>query len=109
MKKIILIVLVVVLLVGALTIPAAAFGGPQGGHDKTWSDHHRQLWKAHQNEWQDYDRQWREHQNDKHWREVHVRMWHDWYQWHRDQERVLRIRIASNAHDGPRLDIDFRN
>jgi hypothetical protein len=108
MKKLIVIVLVVVLLVGALTIPAAAFG-PKGGHDQAWRHNHDQMWKVHAKEWNDYDRQWREHSNDKRWREVHVRMWHDWYQWHRDNESVLKMKFSRDSHSGPRLDIDFRN
>ena len=28
------------------------------------------------------------------WREVHIRMWHEWYQWHKDNESYLNIRIS---------------
>jgi hypothetical protein len=107
MKKVILIVLVAVLLVGALTIPAAAFS-PKGSNAQSWKYNHAQTWKTHEKRWSDYDRQWREHSNDKRWREEHISMWHDWYQWHRDNESVLKIKISPHSHRGPRLDIDFR-
>jgi hypothetical protein len=107
MKKIMVSILAAVFLVGVLTIPAAAFG-KKGGPDQAWKNQHQQLWRAHQREWREYDREWRAHQNDRRWREEHIRMWNDWYQWHRDNESVLNIRIAPNSHGEPRLDIDFR-
>ena len=64
--------------------------------------HHGKVWRA-------YDRQWREHSNDRRWRERHIIMWHDWYQWHRDNENVLKINVSLDSHGGPKLDIDYRN
>jgi hypothetical protein len=108
MKKVIVIVLVAVLLVGALTIPAAAFG-PQGVNDQAWRHNHEQTWKTNEKQWSDHDRQWREHSNDQKWREEHMSMWHDWYQWHRDNESVLKIKVSPDSQGGPKLDIDYRN
>lgn len=100
-----LIILVVVMVVISV-IPTSSYAD---GHDRVWRHHHEQLWKAHEKEWRNYDHLWAAHRGDRHWREVHIRMWHEWYQWHKDNESYLNIRISPDAHVGPRLEIDFSN
>ena len=81
MKKTGLILLICFVVIGIL--PVAAYAD-SWGHDQAWRDHHDGAWRDHAGQWRGYDRQWSEHANDRHWRDEHMRMWHDWYQWHRD-------------------------
>lgn len=104
MKKMIIILVVVMLAISVIPITSYA-----EGHDKAWKHHHKQVWKAHEREWSKYDRQWAAHRGDRHWREEHIKMWPEWYRWHKENESVLSIRIPLKSHGGPSLDIDFRN
>jgi hypothetical protein len=78
-------------------------------HDQAWRDHHQQIWRDHEMDWRMHDREWLAHRGDWHWREEHIRMWHDWYMWHRDHESFLNIHVSDDANGGPRLDIDISN
>lgn len=104
-KKMLFLMAVLVIIISVLALPIATFAA---GHDQDWKHNHDQTWKTHQKQWSEYDRQWIKHRGDKQWREEHIKLWHDWYQWHRDNESVLKIKVSPDAHGGPNLDIDFR-
>lgn len=67
------------------------------GHDRRY--HHEQMWRDHEREWRDHDREWREHSRDRRWREEHRRMWHDWYDWHRDNENEFHLRVSDEGFE----------
>lgn len=99
MKKLLVLLAVVV----AVSIfPLAAYAD-EDHHNRDWQEHHDRMWKDHERDWREHDREWKEHRDDRRWREVHAREWHDWYQWHRDQESVLRLHLSGNDFI---LDID---
>jgi len=108
-KKLLLLLVVLAVVTSMLVLPIATYAYGHDQHDQAWKQHHDQTWKAHEKQWGDYDRQWRAHRGDRHWREEHIKMWHDWYQWHRDNESVLKIKVGPDSHGGPTLDIDFRS
>jgi len=104
MKKL-LILLVVVMAVTVLVFGAFA----DGGHDQNWRNHHDQMWKAHDKDWAAHDRDWLQHRGDKKWREDHMKLWSDWYQWHRDNESLVNFKVSSrDPHGVLCLDIDYR-
>ncbi len=111
MKKIFIVLVAVMVAMSAFSMVsyAGGHGRRDRGHDQAWRRHHQQVWKAHEREWRRYDREWAAHRGDRHWREAHIRMWPEWYRWHRDNESFLSIRISADSHGGPFLDLDFRN
>jgi hypothetical protein len=99
MKKL-LVLMAVALAVSILPVSAYAY---DGNHDQGWTDHHDREWRHHEREWKHHDREWREHRYDRHWREVHAREWHEWYQWHRDYDNHFYLHVSGDEFE---LDID---
>ncbi len=54
------------------------------GHDQQWQHQHATEWNSHSKQWSEYDREWQAHRGDTPWLRQHAAMWHDWYQWHKD-------------------------
>ena len=70
----------------------------QNRHDQHWKQQHATEWKSHSKQWAEYDRQWQAHRTDTRWQKEHAKMWHDWYQWHKDggEESGLGIHLSFN-------------
>lgn len=106
MRKMLIILVVIMAAISIIPKVSYAHGHDQ---DREWRRHHEQVWKANEREWHEYDRQWAAHRGERHWREVHVRMWPEWYRWHRDHESYLNIRISPNSHVGASFELNFSN
>jgi hypothetical protein len=61
--------------------------------------HHEKEWRDHEQEWKEHDREWKEHRHDRKWREEHAKMWRDWYQWHKNDEREFHLRLSGDTFD----------
>ncbi len=79
-----LFVALVVILVSGLSPLATYADDTYARHDQHWKQQHAYVWKAHSKQWSEYDREWRAHRGDTRWLREHAQLWHDWYQWHRD-------------------------
>ncbi|MDR3564197.1 MAG: hypothetical protein P4N59_22560 [Negativicutes bacterium] len=93
MKKLFVLLAV---LVAATIFPLAAYASD---HDQGRQEHHEHMWKDHEQEWKEHDREWREHSHNRHWREEHAKEWHDWYQWHQDNEKEFHLHISEDGFD----------
>lgn len=100
MKKL-LVLLTVIMAVSIF--PLAAYANEGHYHDQDWQAHHDHVWRHHEREWREHDREWKEHRYDRHWREVHAKKWHDWYQWHKDYADHFHLGISGDNFE---LDID---
>lgn len=106
MKKLMLLLTIVF----AITIfPLAAFAdqhrdrNQQRPHQAAQQDdkraQHEKQWRDHEKEWKEHDREWREHRHDRKWREKHAKKWHDWYQWHKNDEEKFHLRLSGDAFE----------
>lgn len=80
-------------LVSVSVFPLAAYAN-NGHHDWNRRAQHERMWRDHESEWAERNREWREHQNDRRWRKVHAKKWHDWYRWHQANENQFHLRIS---------------
>ena len=108
MTRLFMILLTVI--VAMTVMPQASFARDhegRGGYDREWKHRHEQVWRVHEREWRGYDREWAAHRGDRYWRERHMRMWPEWYRWHREEASYLNVHMSSGSHDGSGLEIDF--
>lgn len=101
-----MLIILVLIMVAISVVPKVSYAH---GYDRAWRHHHQQVRKFHEREWREYDRQWVAHRGNRYWREEHIRMWPEWYRWHRDNESFLNIRVSPDSHVGVSLELDFSN
>lgn len=92
MKRVLIFLAVVI----AVSIfPLAAYA--KDHHGPAWRENHERQWRENAHRWEAHDREWKAHRYDRHWREVHAKKWHRWYQWHREYANEFHLRISGDS------------